>query len=110
MVKSHWSTKKLISVNGTREIKKFLNRSLLSILTILGVTNISCSALASGFALTEQSVKNLGNAAAGGAALAEDASTIFYNPAGLTLLTTFKEMQILQCLMLPKQLQLADGS
>jgi long-chain fatty acid transport protein len=39
-----------------------------------------------GFAITEQSVKGLGNASAGGAAAAEDASTIFYNPAGLARL------------------------
>ncbi|MCX8031636.1 MAG: outer membrane protein transport protein [Thermodesulfovibrionales bacterium] len=37
-----------------------------------------------GFALIEQSVSGLGNAYAGGSANAEDASTIFYNPAGLT--------------------------
>ena len=44
------------------------------------------SAFASGFAIVEQSVTGLGNSFAGGAAAAEDASTIFYNPAGLTLL------------------------
>jgi long-chain fatty acid transport protein len=42
------------------------------------------SAFAAGFALIEQSVSGLGNAFSGGAASAEDASTIFYNPAGLT--------------------------
>jgi len=41
---------------------------------------------AAGFALMEQSVSGLGNAFAGGAAVAEDATTIFYNPAGLTRL------------------------
>ena len=44
------------------------------------------SAFAAGFALIEQSVSGLGNAFAGGAAGAEDASTIFYNPAGMTRL------------------------
>lgn len=39
---------------------------------------------AGGFALSEMSAASLGNAHAGGAALAEDASTIYYNPAGLT--------------------------
>ncbi|MGB5080243.1 MAG: outer membrane protein transport protein, partial [Burkholderiales bacterium] len=39
-----------------------------------------------GFALEEQSVSNLGYAFAGGAANAEDASTIFWNPAGMTRL------------------------
>ena len=43
-------------------------------------------ASASGFALIEQSASGLGNAYAGGAASAEDASTIFYNPAGMLLL------------------------
>lgn len=41
-------------------------------------------AAASGFALIEQNASGLGNAYAGAAAAAEDASTIFFNPAGLT--------------------------
>src|SRR5882672_1710669 len=41
---------------------------------------------ASAFALIEQSATGLGNSYAGGAAAAEDASTIFYNPAGMSLL------------------------
>ena len=43
-------------------------------------------AVAGGFLLFEQGVKGLGNSFAGGAAIAEDPSTIFYNPAGLTRL------------------------
>ena len=46
----------------------------------------SANALAVGFALEHQSVSNLGYAFAGGAASAEDASTIFWNPAGMTRL------------------------
>ncbi len=42
---------------------------------------------ASGFLLIEQSVSAMGGAYAGGAALAEDASTLFFNPAGMTRLT-----------------------
>ena len=41
---------------------------------------------AAGFAIIEQSVSGLGNAYAGAAASAEDASTVFFNPAGMTLL------------------------
>ena len=41
---------------------------------------------AAGFALIEQNASGLGNAYAGQAASAQDASTIFFNPAGLTLL------------------------
>ena len=36
------------------------------------------------FALQEQGVSGLGNAYAGGAAAAEDASTVFSNPAGMS--------------------------
>ncbi|HTZ18671.1 MAG TPA: outer membrane protein transport protein [Dissulfurispiraceae bacterium] len=45
------------------------------------------SVSAAGFALIEQSVSGLGTAFSGGAAIAEDASTIYYNPAGLTRLS-----------------------
>src|SRR5690242_10869713 len=41
---------------------------------------------AGSFALNEQSVSGLGTAYAGGAAQAEDASTLFFNPAGIALL------------------------
>ena len=42
--------------------------------------------VAAGFALIEQSVSGLGNAYAGTAASAEDAATVFFNPAGLMYL------------------------
>ena len=50
------------------------------------MVGFSTNAAAVGFALEHQSVSNLGYAFAGGAASAEDASTIFWNPAGLTRL------------------------
>jgi long-chain fatty acid transport protein len=43
-------------------------------------------AAASGFQLLEENASGLGNAYAGSAAVAENASTIFYNPAGMTQL------------------------
>ena len=46
---------------------------------------------AAGFALIEQNASGLGNAYAGQAAVAADASTIFFNPAGLTELS---DMQV----------------
>ena len=46
----------------------------------------SGSAMASGFALIENGASGLGNAYAGGAAAALDASTIYFNPAGMTYL------------------------
>ena len=57
-------------------------RSLVA--TALAATSISC--FAGGIQLTEQNASGLGNAYAGTSALAEDASTSFYNPAGLTQL------------------------
>jgi long-chain fatty acid transport protein len=55
--------------------------------TIAGLLSVlSTTAFAAGFAILEQSVKGLGHAFAGRAAIAEDASTIFFNPAGLTRL------------------------
>ncbi len=46
----------------------------------------SSSTFAAFFQVAENSPAGLGNAFAGGAAIAEDASTVWYNPAGLTRL------------------------
>ncbi len=46
----------------------------------------SGAATASGFQLTEQNASGIGNAFAGSAATAENASTIYFNPAGMTQL------------------------
>ncbi|HEY5928917.1 MAG TPA: outer membrane protein transport protein, partial [Burkholderiales bacterium] len=43
-------------------------------------------ASAAGFALIEQSGSGMGNAYAGAAATAEDSSTVFFNPAGMSKL------------------------
>jgi hypothetical protein len=69
-----------------RFVRRRVFRFGLPILALLATLNAANSVLASGFALTEQSVPNLGNAGAGGPAAAEDASVIFFNPAGLTRL------------------------
>jgi long-chain fatty acid transport protein len=65
------------------EIATITSRRLVcaSLLTVL-----SPASLAAGFALIEQSASQLGNAFAGSAAFANDASTIFFNPAGMTRL------------------------
>lgn len=62
------------------------NRTMLSGIVSGAMLAVSGSAMASGFALLEQSGSGLGNAFAGGAASAEDASTIFFNPAGMSRL------------------------
>lgn len=46
----------------------------------------SGSAMAAGFQLMEQNASGLGSAYSGTAAVAEDASTVFFNPAGMTYL------------------------
>ena len=45
---------------------------------------LSAPASAAFFQIAEQSASGMGNAFAGGAAIAEDASTVWYNPAGMT--------------------------
>lgn len=60
------------------------NRTRISGLVAGALLVVSGSAAASGFALIEQSGSGLGNAYAGGAASAEDASTVFFNPAGMS--------------------------
>lgn len=62
------------------------NKTTLACSVAAALVTISGTAAASGFALIEQSASGLGNAYAGGAASAEDASTIFFNPAGMSRL------------------------
>lgn len=62
-------------------------QSMVSWSVAVALLAMSGSAAASGFALIEQSASGLGNAYAGGAAVAEDASTIFFNPAGMSRLS-----------------------
>lgn len=52
----------------------------------LSLGMLSSYANAAGFQLLEQNVSGLGNAYAGSAAVAENASTIYFNPAGMTQL------------------------
>ncbi len=54
----------------------------LSLGCLLALNN--APAHAAGFYLIDQSVSNMGTAYAGGAAMAEDASTVYFNPAGIT--------------------------
>ena len=63
-----------------------MEKYIFSIIPAALLTGAAASAFANGFALNEQSASGLGNAFAGGGAIAEDASTIFFNPAGMTYL------------------------
>lgn len=51
-------------------------------------------AAAAGFALVEQNASGLGNSYAGAAAVAEDAGTIYFNPAGMALLPKGKKQLV----------------
>ncbi|MCG5514456.1 OmpP1/FadL family transporter [Ectothiorhodospira shaposhnikovii] len=64
---------------------------------------------AAGFYIQEQSVSGLGRAFAGDAAIASDASTIFFNPAGMTYLSG-PEVQVAVHLLVPKADVRNDGS
>jgi long-chain fatty acid transport protein len=64
---------------GTR---RFLQKSAVA----AAIAGLSAPASASFFALAEQNGSGMGTAFAGGAAIAEDASTVWYNPAGMTRL------------------------
>ncbi|MBN8510985.1 MAG: outer membrane protein transport protein [Burkholderiales bacterium] len=55
-------------------------------LTTIALAAAAGPALSAGFALQENSGSGLGNAYAGGAAAAEDASTVWANPAGMSRL------------------------
>ncbi len=57
----------------------------LSVLTLALFVSLDC--YAAGFAVQELSVTGQGRAFAGSAAVADDASTVFFNPAGLTYLS-----------------------
>lgn len=62
-------------------------QTMVSVSVASALLVMSGAASASGFALIEQSASGMGNAFAGGAASAEDASTVFFNPAGMSRLS-----------------------
>ena len=58
--------------------------SIRTITSTLCLFFISTQTFSAAFGVAENSALGLGNAFAGGAASAEDASTVWYNPAGMT--------------------------
>ncbi len=69
-----------------------IKRTSLSIAVAGALATGASQAYASAFGLIEQNASGLGNAYAGAAAAAEDASTIYFNPAGLSLLPAGKHV------------------
>jgi len=69
-------------------MKKILPGKLLAgLITATIASGFSASTQGAGFALIEKSASGMGNAFAGGSAIAEDASTVWFNPAGMTRLS-----------------------
>ncbi len=65
-------------------MQKRFRKNLIALAVASTLGGTSTMAAAAGFALIEQSASGMGNAFAGAAATAEDASTIFFNPAGMS--------------------------
>ena len=61
-------------------------RSMMALAVTSALWGVSGGVSAAGFALIEQGGSGMGNAFAGAAATAEDASTVFFNPAGMSRL------------------------
>ena len=63
------------------------SKGLSAAIALALASGLSVQAQAAGFALIENSASGMGNAFAGGSAIAEDASTVYFNPAGMTRLS-----------------------
>ena len=72
---------------GTEAImKQATHTALLGTASAFSLVMAASTAQAAGFALIEQGASGMGNAFAGAAALGDDATTVFFNPAGMTRL------------------------
>lgn len=65
-------------------MKRFATRRLITVLCATGMLGISSHAMAAGFQLYEQDGASIGSLHAGYSSEANDASTAWYNPAGMT--------------------------
>jgi long-chain fatty acid transport protein len=72
-----------------------------SVASALGLTASAFDVHAAAFALYEHGVSGLGNAYAGAAAVAEDATTVWWNPAGMARLARGKHFAIGGSLIVP---------
>src|SRR5947207_13433754 len=71
-----------------RPSRRHPGQGMVCVLVVLAsIVSLARNVDAAGFQVNEQSARGLGSAFAGEAAAAEDASTIFFNPAGMTRLS-----------------------
>ena len=68
-------------------MNKIIKSSFSKTLLAVGIASVTTVSQAGSFGLIEQSASGQGSAYAGAAAIAEDASTIYFNPAGMTRLS-----------------------
>ena len=88
-----------------------VSASKLSVVIVAALisTGISTSAQAAGFALIENSASGMGNAFAGGSAIAQDSSTVWFNPAGMTRLSD-SQMTVVGHFIMPSAKFTNNGS
>ncbi|MFN0040076.1 MAG: OmpP1/FadL family transporter [Burkholderiales bacterium] len=67
-------------------MKSRFRKNTMNTFVLMALGAMSGTAYAAGFALIEQNASGMGNAYAGASAVAEDASTVFFNPAGMSRL------------------------
>lgn len=70
------------------------NSTILAVASACLAMGLGSQAHASAFALHEQGISGLGNAYAGAAAVAEDATTVWWNPAGMSRLPAGKHFAL----------------
>ena len=77
------------------------NATLLAVVSACFSMGLASQARAAAFALHEQGASGLGNAYAGAAAVAEDATTVWWNPAGMARLGAGKHFALGRAYIVP---------
>ncbi|HWI35905.1 MAG TPA: outer membrane protein transport protein [Burkholderiales bacterium] len=77
------------------------NTTALAVASAFLAMGLGSQAHASAFALHEQGISGLGNAYAGAAAVAEDATTVWWNPAGMSRLPAGKHFALGAAYIMP---------
>src|SRR5207302_9779598 len=93
---------KIGNVRVFLEVGKKMKRNAITAAVVSALGLLAASeAHAAAFALYEQGVSGLGNAYAGAAAVAEDATTVWWNPAGMARLGSGKHAAIAGSIIAP---------
>jgi len=100
-----------LKIKSARQSARQSARKLaaLAVSTAIASSFFSSSVQAAGFQLIENSARGQGNAFAGAAATANDASTVWFNPAGMTKLKN-KQISVVGHIIVPNSEFTNDGS